>query len=309
MFRPFCVELHRAGTTPAATLTALAIITYKGLSEALPQRAPKLTFKEVNTMPGSSNSLSTDKAFQGMTALVTGASSGIGAATALALAQKGAYVILHYNSRDTEATARLTEIRAQGGDGEIVQADLATREGSHALAAFARDRAVDILVNNAGSLVARTRVLEFTEELWDQVMMLNLTSSFFLAQAVLPGMVKRKRGYIVNISSVAARFGGGIGALAYSSAKAAVSTMTKGLTKEFAPLGIRVNCISPGTIDTGYHKAFSTAEGLDGVRANTPAGRLGTAEEIADAVVFLCSDQASFIHGQVIEVNGGFLMA
>ena len=260
-------------------------------------------------MPQTTTPLKTDKPFHGMTALVTGASSGIGAATARALAQNGAYVIVHFNARRADAEVLLNEIRAQGADGEIVQADLSTKEGTRALAAFARDRAIDILVNNAGSLVARTRVLDFTEDLWERVMMLNLTSAFFLAQAVLHGMAERKRGYIVNISSVAARFGGGLGALAYSSAKAAVSTMTKGLTKEFACQGIRVNCVSPGTIDTGYHRAFSTAEGLDSVRANTPAGRLGTAEEIADAVVFLCSDQASFIHGQVIEINGGFLMA
>lgn len=122
-------------------------------------------------------------------------------------------------------------------------------------------------------------------------------------------MVQRKRGFIVNISSVAARTGGGVGALAYSSAKAAVSTMTKGLTKEFAACGIRANAISPGTVDTKYHQMFSTEEALGGVRAATPAARLGTSQEIADAVVFLCSDQASFIHGQVIEINGGFLMA
>ena len=151
-------------------------------------------------------------------------------------------------------------------------------------------------------------MLQFTRELWDKVMMLNLTSAFFLSQAVLAGMTERNSGVIINMSSVAARFGGGLGALAYSSAKAAVSTMTKGLTKEFAPQGIRVNCISPGTIDTGYHRAFSTAEGLDGVRAATPVGRLGTAEEIADMVVFLASDQSTFLHGQVIEINGGFFM-
>jgi 3-oxoacyl-[acyl-carrier protein] reductase len=256
-----------------------------------------------------SNPAMTEKPFHGMTALVTGASTGIGAATAVALARHGARVIVHFNSQPAEAEAVLDEIRACGADGEIVQADLSTAEGSRSLAAFAAKRPIDILVNNAGSLVARTRVLDFTEDLWEKVMMLNLTSAFFLAQAVLRGMVERKRGFIVNISSVAARFGGGLGALAYSSAKAAVSTMTKGLAKEFAPLGIRVNCVSPGTIDTGYHRAFSTAEGLDGVRAATPVGRLGSAEEIADAVVFLCSDQASFIHGQVIEINGGFLMA
>ncbi len=244
----------------------------------------------------------------GKTALVTGASSGIGAASALALGRAGARVIVHYNAQQAEAESVLQQLRDAGSDGEITQADLGTWEGTQALCAFASGRHIDILVNNAGSLVERTRVLQFTRELWDRVMMLNLTSAFFLAQAVLGGMAERKSGVIINMSSVAARFGGGLGALAYSSAKAAVSTMTKGLTKEFGPQGIRVNCISPGTIDTGYHRAFSTPEGLDGVRAATPIGRLGTAEEIADLVVFLSSDQSSFIHGQVIEINGGFFM-
>lgn len=245
----------------------------------------------------------------GKTALVTGASGGIGAAAALALGRQGAYVIVHYNSQLAEAEGVLRDLRGGGSDGEVVQADLSAVAGSDSLAAFAAGRRIDILVNNAGSLIARTRVFDMTAELWEKVMMLNLTSAFFLSQAVLRGMAERRSGCIINISSVAARFGGGVGALAYSSAKAAVSTMTKGLTKEFAPLGIRVNCISPGTVDTGYHKAFSTAEGLDSVRANTPVGRLGTADEIADLVVYLASDQASFIHGQVIEINGGFLMA
>jgi 3-oxoacyl-[acyl-carrier protein] reductase len=256
----------------------------------------------MNNTPDAAN-------FIGTIALVTGASSGIGAASAIALARAGAYVIVHFNSQRKEAESVLQQIRSLGADGEIVQADLSTREGTDTLCSFAAGRKIDILVNNAGSLVARTRVLDFTHELWEKVMMLNLTSAFFLSQAVLKGMAERKNGVIINMSSVAARFGGGLGALAYSSAKAAVSTMTKALTKEFAPQGIRVNCISPGTIDTGYHKAFSTAEGLDSVRAATPIGRLGTAEEIADLVVFLASEQATFIHGQVIEINGGFLMA
>jgi 3-oxoacyl-[acyl-carrier protein] reductase len=244
----------------------------------------------------------------GKTALVTGASSGIGAASAVALGRAGAYVIVHYNSQEAEAREILGQVRAAGADGEIVQADLSTRNGTDSLCAFASLRPIDILVNNAGSLVQRTRVLDFTYELWEKVMMLNLTSAFFLSQATVRGMAERKSGVIINMSSVAARFGGGLGALAYSSAKAAVSAMTKALTKEFAPQGVRVNCISPGTIDTGYHRAFSTAEGLDGVRAATPIGRLGTSEEIADLVVFLASDRSTFIHGQVIEINGGFLM-
>jgi len=122
-------------------------------------------------------------------------------------------------------------------------------------------------------------------------------------------MAQRGSGVIVNVSSVAARNGGGLGALAYSAAKAALSTATKGLAKEFAPQGIRVNAVSPGTIDTDYHQTFSTAAMLDAVRATTPMGRLGTSEEVADVIVFLAGDAARFIQGQVIEVNGGFLMA
>jgi 3-oxoacyl-[acyl-carrier protein] reductase len=250
-----------------------------------------------------------DHSLKNLTALVTGASSGIGEATSIALAREGANIIIHYNSKRAEAEAVLKKVLALGVEAELVQADLTTMEGTQKLSRFAEGKTIDILVNNAGSLIARTKVLEFTPELWEKVMMLNLTSAFFVSQAVLKGMAERKRGVIVNVSSVAARFGGGVGALAYATAKAAISTMTKGLTKEFAPLNIRVNAVSPGTVDTNYHKSFSTPEGLDGVRSATPVGRLGAPEEIADAIVFLSSDKASFIHGQVIEVNGGFLMA
>ncbi len=248
------------------------------------------------------------KPFEGMTALITGASSGIGAATALAFGARGAHVIVHYNTREADAKDVLAGIQQAGGSGEILHADLSSRDGVHALLSAIGGRPIDILVNNAGSLVKRTRIAEFPEELWDQVMMLNLTSAFLISKTAATGMAARGRGFIVNISSVAARNGGGPGATAYATAKAAINTMTKGFAKEFAPQGVRVNCCSPGTIDTNFHRTFSTEQMLANVRAATPAGRIGSSEEVADVIVFLCTDEARFIHGQSIEVNGGFLM-
>ena len=253
--------------------------------------------------------MNTGTPLKNMTALVTGASSGIGSATAMALASAGANVLLHFNSNAKGAEGIIRQIQQEGGTAAVVQADLTTREGMRTLAHYASTQDIDILINNAGSLLARTPILEMTEELWDRVMILNFTSAFFLSQAVIPRMKQRQQGIIVNVSSVAARNGGGIGALAYSSAKAALSTMTKGFTKEFASSGIRVNAVSPGTITTNYHKTFSTQQALDDVKSATPAKRIGVPEEVADVILFLCSDQARFIHGQVIEINGGFLMA
>jgi len=245
-----------------------------------------------------------------MTALVTGASNGIGAETAFAFASNGAYALIHYHTDEASATKVLERIRAGGSDGELLQSDLSCSQGLHHLIdeVSQTGRGVDILINNAGSLIKRTRFLDFTEELWDNVLMLNLNSAFLITKALLPGMVERKFGFVVNVSSVAARNGGGLGAIAYSTAKGGLSVMTKGLAKEFGPQGIRINAVSPGTVDTNYHRKFSTEHMLAGVRAATPIGRLGTPEEIANVIMFLCSDGARFIHGQVIEVNGGFLM-
>jgi 3-oxoacyl-[acyl-carrier protein] reductase len=244
-----------------------------------------------------------------MTALVTGASAGIGAETAFRLGAGGAFTLIHYHSKERDAAGVVARIRAAGGDGTLLKADLSTMAGTRELIAQLEGRKVDILVNNAGSLITRTPTLQVTEEYWEQSLMLNLTSAFFVTQAVLPGMLEKGAGYIVNVSSVAARFGGGVGAGAYSAAKAALSAITKNLTKEFAAKGIRANAVAPGTIDTNYHKTFSTEQMLDGVRALTPLGRLGTVEEVAGVIVFLCSPDAGFIHGEVVEINGGFLMA
>jgi len=249
-----------------------------------------------------------DRELTGKTALVTGASRGIGAATALALANNGASrLILHYNSHRPGIDAVIAAVERAGVEAAAIQADLGTSAGveSFLQSLKATGAGVDILVNNAGSLVQRAKLADFTPELFDRVITLNVKSAWFIAQAVAPHMIARKSGFIVNVSSIAARNGGGIGATVYAAAKAAVAAMTKGMMKELAPYGIRVNAVSPGTVDNNFHAQFSTRHILDAVVAATPAGTLGTNEEVADTIVFLCSPAARYIHGQTIEINGG----
>ena len=247
--------------------------------------------------------------FQGKTALVTGASRGIGAATAIALARAGCKrVYVHYNSSAEGAERTAEQIRQAGAEAMVVAGNLSSEAGIRAFVDMlaGEPNAIDYLVNNAGSLVRRATLAGFTYALFDEVMDLNAKSMFFLTQAVAPRMAAR--GAIVNLSSIAARTGGGSGASVYAAAKAAVSALTKGLAKELAPRGIRVNAISPGTVDNDFHARFSTREILAQVAANTPQGRLSTNEEMADAIVFLLSDAARNIVGQTIEVNGGAYM-
>jgi 3-oxoacyl-[acyl-carrier protein] reductase len=246
-------------------------------------------------------------AFCGKTALVTGASRGIGAATALALARAGvSRLLLHYNSFHEGAQDTLKGVVAAGASGSLLNANLGTPEGIHAFV-DAMPRAIDLLVNNAGSLVQRAATTECTEALYDEVMNLNVKSAYFITQAVLPHMMTRRDGVIVNLSSIAARTGGGTGAAVYAAAKGSILTLTKGWARELAPHGIRVNAVSPGTVDNAFHERFSTKQILDSVVAMTPAGRLGTNEEVADTILFLCSDRARYIHGQTIEINGGMM--
>jgi 3-oxoacyl-[acyl-carrier protein] reductase len=250
------------------------------------------------------------KLFEGKTALVTGASRGIGAATAIALSARGAEVIVHYNTSAPEAEGVVRRIEERAGVASIVQADLGESAGIARLVGVIGmlPKGIDILVNNAGSMVRRCATLDIDDTLWARVLSLNLTSAFLLSRAVLRHMISVNQGCIVNVSSIGASTGGGIGALAYVTAKGAISTMTKALAREFASQGVRVNAVSPGTVDTDLHRMFSTPEKLQAVRSATPVGRLGTPEEIAEVIVFLCSDAARFIQGQVISVDGGFLM-
>ncbi len=244
--------------------------------------------------------------FQGKNVVVTGASSGIGWQAACMFARASARVLAHYN-RNAEGAAAL----AAEGEVFTVQSDLAAASGIGPLKAAVQehlDGRVDILVNNAGSLVRRAKFLELDEKLWDTVLELNLKSVYLCCRAFLPGMVERKEGAIINVSSIAGRNGGGPGAIAYATAKGALITFTKGLAREFAPLGIRINAVAPGVIDTNYHRQFSTSAMLDSFTAATPLGRMGTAEEVAEVVVFLASSRAAFLVGETIEINGGMLM-
>jgi NAD(P)-dependent dehydrogenase (short-subunit alcohol dehydrogenase family) len=252
-----------------------------------------------------------DQELTGKTAVITGASRGIGAATAITLARHGvSRFVLHYNSNRQGMDSVLAGVRSLGAEAAAIQANLGTIAGIHDFLEKLKQSRVepDILVNNAGSLVKRAKLLEFTEELYDEVMNLNVKSAWFITQAMAPSMLQRGSGVIVNLSSIAARNGGGPGATVYAAAKATIAAMTKGLAKELAPKGIRVNAVSPGTVDNDFHVQFSNRQILDSVVAMTPAGTLGTNEEIADTILFLCSNAARYIHGQTIEINGGVYM-
>jgi 3-oxoacyl-[acyl-carrier protein] reductase len=245
----------------------------------------------------------------GKSALITGASRGIGAAAAFALAQAGVSdLVLHYNAYQDGAEKTADRVRSVGAKVALLQSDLGHTEGIHKLIDQVKDRPFDILINNAGHLIKRARLTDSSEDIYDTVMNLNVKSMWFLTQAVVPSMIERKTGVIVNIGSIAARNGGGPGATIYAAAKAAVATFTKGWAKELAPHGIRVNAVSPGTVDNYFHEKHSNRQILDNVAAATPAGRLGTNEDMAEVILFLCSDASNYVHGQTIEVNGGMLM-
>src|SRR5215208_315502 len=246
----------------------------------------------------------------GKVALVTGASSGIGRATAVALAGCGAAVAVNFHRNESGAEAARAEIVSAGGRATVIQADVTRQVEVRALVERTVEELgpLDILVNNAGSLVERLKILELTEERWDEVIDLNLKSAFLCSQAVAASMMERKTGAIVNVSSIAGRNGGALGSIHYSTAKGGLITFTKGLAKELAPFGVRVNAISPGVIDTPYHEQFSSPEMMKTYAGMIPLGRVGDPTEVAKVICFLASDAASYLCGETIELNGGMLM-
>jgi 3-oxoacyl-[acyl-carrier protein] reductase len=248
--------------------------------------------------------------FKGQVALVTGASSGIGRATAVAMAKQGARVGVNYCKNQAGAEQAAESIRNAGGEALVVRADVTRAAEVLAMVQAVRKAwgPIDILVNNAGDLLARHSLADMSEDYWDQIMALNLKSVFLCVRAVWEEMAARKAGCIINVSSIAGRNGGGPGAAAYAAAKGGLLTYTKGLAKELAPHGIRVNGIAPGVIATPYHERYSPGEVFKKFVASIPLGRAGTADDIADVIVFLASPAARYITGETVEVNGGMLM-
>ncbi|UCG55690.1 MAG: glucose 1-dehydrogenase [Phycisphaerales bacterium] len=245
---------------------------------------------------------------KGKTVLVTGSSSGIGAATAALFSRQGCFVGVHYFKTKAGAERTLTQVKANA-EGVLLCADMRDKEQVHQMVTQVAERAggIDILVNNAGSLIERQPFESATLDYHEDMYATNVRSVFFATQSALP-YLKKSRGNIVNIGSVAGHNGGGEGSGLYAAAKAAVATETMAMAKEFAKYGIRVNSVLPGFIETRFHQRFSSAERRKKVADETPLGRNGTAEDVANAVLFLASDAASFITGDYIAVNGGLYM-
>jgi 3-oxoacyl-[acyl-carrier protein] reductase len=244
-------------------------------------------------------------------AWVTGSSTGIGAASAVALAEGGCRVAVHYNRSEDEARELVERIGSSGGEAMLVGGDVADAGEVKRMEREIEDRygRLDVLVNNAGSLIERRSFSEMTEDLWDRVIDVNLKSVFLCSRAVLPTMKRLGGGRIINVTSVAARNGGGPGSAAYATAKGGVSTLTRAMAKELVSENILVNGVAPGVITTPFHERFTPSELRERMTAGIPMGREGTPEEVAGAVVFLASPAADYLVGEIIEVNGGQLMS
>ena len=245
----------------------------------------------------------------GKCALVTGASRGIGRAVALALAQRGAAVAVHYHRSKKKAEEVVKEIINMGGQSWSVSADLSDSNGSKELIDHVKGKweHLDILVNNAGDMVNRSSLLQASNNWIETVLRVNLHSTLYVTRDALPLLLKGRLPAVINTASISAHNGGAGGVSVYAAAKGAILSLTRSMARELAPT-VRVNAIAPGVILTDLHNRLSTQAGLESLAQQTPLKRNGQPEECASAVIFLSSDASSFITGQVIEINGGLWM-
>jgi 3-oxoacyl-[acyl-carrier protein] reductase len=243
--------------------------------------------------------------------MVTGGGTGIGAAIVTRLAEMGAGVACGYHTSRTAAEVLAASFNKQGRDVYPVKVDVSNSRAvetavRHIQAHF--QQPVTILVNNAGDMIATAPLEEMDEALWDQVIDLNLKGAFLCARQCIPSMKSLKRGRIINITSISARSGGGPGAAPYAAGKAGLEALTRAMAKELAPFNITANGVAPGVIDTAIHERFNTPESLEKLRQNIPLARLGLPEDVARVVSFLASEDAAYITGEIIAVNGGLRM-
>ncbi|MGO5022731.1 elongation factor P 5-aminopentanone reductase [Lawsonibacter sp. LCP25S3_G6] len=240
--------------------------------------------------------------------LITGASRGIGAATARRFAQGGWQVSIHYHKSLPQAQALAEELTRMGSRAVLVQGDVSDPEQARQLVEQAQQALgpLDAVVCNAGIALPIQLLTDTTDLQWRQVMGTDLDGVFHVLRSAIPGMVSRKAGSIVTVSSMWGVTGGSCEA-PYSAAKAGVVGLTRALAKELGPSHIRVNCVAPGAIETEM-TAFLTQEDREALAEETPLGRMGTAEEVADAIYFLAGEQARFITGQVLCVDGGMVI-
>ena len=249
---------------------------------------------------------------KGKAVLITGGSTGIGAAAARAFGQNGAKVALNFNANAEEAGKVAADIERAGGKavlvrGDVTRSEVAAQVVAETVKAFGR---LDVLINNAGALIKRTAVADYTDAYVDAVLELNVKQVVrFMREAAVQMRKQGGGGAIVNVSSIAARHGGGPGSVIYAAAKGFIATATRGWAKELVRDRIRVNAVSPGVIMTPFHERYSTAEQLAAMQTTIPMDRLGTPDECVGAFLYLASEALSgYVTGQIIEVNGGQYM-
>jgi len=243
----------------------------------------------------------------GKTVVITGASRGIGSECARLFAEKGYNVVINYNNSEDKAKALCDELVSQGFSAVTIKADVSVSARAKELIDKAVELfgSIDVLINNAG-IGEQRLITDVTDEIWERMIGVNLNGVFYCTRQALTHMINKKSGRIINVSSIWGICGASC-EVHYSAAKAGVIGFTKALAKEVGPSGITVNCIAPGVIETEMNKALS-ADDLAALCEETPVGRLGTVTDIANVALFLAEDTGSFITGQVISPNGGFVI-